>query len=422
MKRKLTLLVIFVGFICSLLVIKPIYSKNSENIEQLMRIFSDAFVLVRENYVEEVDTRELIYGALKGMVETLDSYSQFMEPEDAKILEEDTEGKFGGLGIRITERDGYITVVSPLPETPAYELGIMPGDRIVEINGESAVGLTVREAVSKMRGEVGTDIKIGIKREDKDDLIEYEITRASIVPQKVYTRMMDNDIGYLRLVEFTKDSPKIMEEELNKLIEKGADSLIFDIRNNPGGLLSSAVETANIFIKRNELVVYTEGRRSDQTREFRTSRQPVSPDIPLVVLINKGSASGSEIVAGAIKDHARGIIIGETSFGKASVQSIIDLEDGSSLRLTTAQYFTPNGKKIHEQGIKPDILVSVTEDERRKIFEQQQKIYYPDEDEDEEEEKPGEKILDPQLARAHDLLMARKIFMRNSPKELHEEK
>ncbi|MBN2407710.1 MAG: S41 family peptidase [Elusimicrobia bacterium] len=403
---------------------RKLYSKEEkdvEDVEKQLRLFSDAFVLIKENYVEEITVEELIYGALNGMVDSLDPYSQFMEPDEADIVKSDTEGEFGGLGIRITTRDGYIVVVTPLPDTPAYRMGIMPGDKIVKIEGEPAGGISLRDAVKKLRGPKGTKVAISIDREGEDELLDFTVTRDIIVPEKVYSNIMDNNIGYVRLVEFTEDAPDKLKKALMEFKEKNLDGIIFDLRNNPGGLLNAAVEVSEFFIKKGQLIVYTKGRRADQNRQFHSSKDPIVGDVPLVVLINKGSASGSEIVAGCIKDISRGLIMGEKSFGKASVQSIIDLEDDSALRLTTAKYYTPSGISIHDKGIDPDIEIPLTKEQRIQIIKQQEEIYNLPEKEKQEREK--EKVSDPQVDRAHDVLVARKIFLEHdADKEKQQEK
>ncbi len=398
-----------------------VYSKEKSEVDihKQIRLFTDAFILIKENYVEEISIKDLIYGALKGMVGALDSYSQFMEPEVAKLVKSDTAGEFGGLGIRITSRDGYITVITPLPDTPAYRIGVMPGDKIVKIDGDDAKGILLRDAVKKLRGPKGTKVTISVAREDEEELLEFTITRDIIVPKKVYKKILDDNIGYLKLVEFTEDAPKKFKKALQELKQENIEGLVFDLRNNPGGLLSVAVEISGMFVKNGQLIVYTKGRRADQNREFKSKGEPLAGEIPLVVLINKGSASGSEIVAGCIKDLGRGIIIGEQSFGKASVQSIIDLQDTSSLRLTTAKYYTPGGVSIHDKGIKPDIVVSLSKEQRKKLASQQEEILKLSEEEKKKREK--EKIIDPQLERAHDVLVARKIFI-NASKEKEEKK
>ncbi|MFH1414560.1 MAG: S41 family peptidase [Elusimicrobiota bacterium] len=414
---KIFLVIAVIFLLNSVIEIRPLYSKEEEevDIQKHIRLFTDAFVLIKENYVEDITIKDLIYGAMKGMISSLDSYSQFMEPEVAKLVKSDTEGEFGGLGIRITSRDGYITVITPLPDTPAFSVGIMPGDKIVKIDGEDAKGIELRDAVKKLRGEAGTKVTLSMAREEEEELLEFTITRDTIVPTKVYKKLLEKNIGYIRLVEFTDDAPLKLKEALDELMGSGIDGLVFDLRNNPGGLLSAAVEIAGFFVDKGEMIVYTKGRREDQNREFRAMKEPEAKHIPLAVLINKGSASGSEIVAGCIKDLSRGVVIGEVSFGKASVQSLIDLEDASSLRLTTAKYYTPSGVSIHDKGIEPDITVKISKEERIKLASQQEEILNLSVEEKEKREK--DKIVDPQLQRACDVLIARKIFMKDGRKE-----
>lgn len=412
MKNIIKIALIITLSVLSSIHLTPVHSKESiSRIEEQMRIFSDIFVLVTENYVEEVDVEALMRGAYKGMLGELDAYSSFLEPEATELLRSDTEGEFGGLGIRITSENNYITVVTPLPDTPAFRLGILPGDRIVRIEGESSVGLSLREAVSKLRGPKGTEVTISISREGEKDLIEYTITRDIIVPQKVFSNILEGNIAHLRLVEFSEDAPEALLEELKGYEEEGIEGIILDLRNNPGGLLSSAVRVANFFLDRGELIVYTQGRRPDQNRKYHGPQKAWNTEIPLVVLVNRGSASGSEIVAGAIKDNERGVILGENTFGKASVQSVIDLEGGSSLRLTTAKYYTPSGVSIHDKGIEPDIKVILSPEVQLQIHRQQEEILNLPEEEARQREE--EKITDTQLSRAHDLLRARRLFMRN---------
>lgn len=421
--KEIKILFLIGVIVFSLIIIRsnePVFSKEKADadIPRQMRLFSDAFVLIKENFVDEISAKDLVYGALKGMVSALDPYSQFMEPDVAKVVKSDTEGEFGGLGIRITSRGGYITIITPLPDTPAYRIGIMPGDKIVKIDGENAKGISLRDAVKKLRGRKGTKVTLDIDREDEEELLEFKITRDIIVPKKIYKKIMDDNIGYLRLTEFTEDAPDKFKKALQELKEKKIDGLIFDLRNNPGGLLRAAVKISGFFVKKGQLIVYTKGRKSDQNRKYYAKADPVAGEIPLVVLINKGSASGSEIVAGCIKDLSRGIIIGEQSFGKASVQSLIDLEDKSSLKLTTAKYYTPGDFLIHDKGIEPDIVVPLSKEVRKKLAEQQEVILKLSEEE--KKKRKESKIIDPQLARAHDVLVARKIFMRNGKEEKKE--
>ncbi len=420
MNKKLKFAVIAAGifaatvFVGNYAILYSNSKNNKKSISAQMKNFSSAFMIIKDNYVEEVSAKELVYGAIKGMIDTLDNYSQFMEPDVAEIVKSDTKGEFGGLGIRITTKDGYITVVTPLKDTPAYKMGIMPGDQIIKIEGKPAKGISMKDAVNKLRGEPGTKVTIIIAREDETEPMEFTVTRDTIVPKKVHKKMLDDNIGYVRLVDFSNDAPEKLKEAIEELRGENIDGgLIFDLRNNPGGLLKSAVEIANIFIPKGELIVYTEGRRADQNREFYAEDKALLPVAPLVILINKGSASASEIVSGSIKDHGRGLIIGETSFGKGSVQSIIDLSDGSSLRLTTAKYYTPSGVVIHNNGVEPNIKVEISKKTRIKLAHQREIIYNRKE---EDKNKTEEHIIDPQIQRAHDILVARKIFSKTDGK------
>ena len=379
-------------------------------IHEYIRLFSDAFSVIRENYVEEVPVRKIIYGAIKGMVKELDDYSQFMEPETTERVREDSEGEFGGLGIRIAKEGDYVKVITPMPNTPAYRIGVLPGDLIVEIEGESARGISLEEAVNRLRGPEGSQVTISVKREEEDDYLEFTITRDTIVPRKVFSRVIDGDTAYIRITDFSGNAPQMFRDAFEEKLEAGNTSLILDLRNNPGGLLTAAIEVAEMFIERGELIVYTQGRAPTQSREFYANRRPVDTEIPVVILINKGSASGSEIVAGCLQDHGRAILLGETTFGKASVQSIINLEDESALRLTTAEYYTPGGNPIHDKGVAPDIEVKLSSEERRHIAEKRSELYLLPEEERLEKEA---EISDPQLDRAADILRARKIFMRD---------
>ncbi len=391
---------------------------QKEELYDQVKIFSEVLSKIREDYVEEVEVKKLIYGAIKGMVGTLDPFSQFMEKDINKVLKEDTKGEFGGLGIRIAIRDKRLTVVTPLPGTPAYRLGILPGDKIVKIEGESTEGITLLEAVKKLRGEKGTKVTITIQREGEKDLLDFTITRDIIKIQSVSGRMLTETIGYIRLAEFSQKTPADMDKKWKELEEQGMENLILDLRNNPGGLLPSAVAVTKRFIGDNKIVVSTRGRYPEQEIKYFADRQSRQRLLPLVVLVNHGSASGSEIVAGAIQDWSRGVILGETTFGKGSVQSMITLEDGSGLRLTTAKYYTPNGRTIHEKGITPDIEVKVSkemlaklmmqrEEEEIKIITKGLKSRIKKEEKEKEEE---ERVTDIQLERAKDILLAREIW------------
>jgi len=285
-------------------------------------LFSKVLSLVRSNYVKEVNTKDLIYGALKGMMATLDPHSQFMDPETYKEMQIETEGKFEGLGISIWIRDGQLTVVSPIEGTPAYEAGIQAGDRIVEIDGESTKDITLQDAVKKMRGPKGTSVTLAIERQGIDEPLEFTIVRGVVIVKSIpYSFLTKDKIGCIRIREFKKSAGKNLEGILGELEKEGMEGLILDLRNNHGGLLNEAAEVCDKFLPKKKLIVSTQGRISSQNLRYLSNEAP-HPDYPLVILINQGSASASEIVAGAIQDYKRGTIVGEKSFGKGTVQSL----------------------------------------------------------------------------------------------------
>lgn len=325
-----------------------------------LQIFTDVLKKLKENYVEEVNTQDLIYGAIKGMLETLDPHSSFLPPDVYKELQVETKGSFGGLGIEITIRDGILTIVSPIEDTPAFEAGLKAGDRIVMINDEPTKDMTLFEAVKKMRGKKGTKITLKIVREGLEEPLEVTMTRAVIKIKSVKSELLDKEFGYVRITQFQEDTDRELKKALKRLKEEcpsGLKGLILDLRNNPGGLLDQAVSVSDEFLDSGK-IVYTDGRVKSQKMEFYAHPQQEHYDFPIIVLVNGGSASASEIVAGALQDHQRAVILGTQTFGKGSVQTIIPLDDGSGLKLTTAQYFTPSGRVIQAEGIKPDIVVS----------------------------------------------------------------
>ncbi len=324
-----------------------------------IELFSYALTTIQSEYVDAKTPQELIYGSLKGMLGSLDPHSQFLTPDDYKELKSETQGKFGGLGIEISIKDGLLTVVTPIDDTPAYKAGIKAGDRIVKIEGALTKDLSLNDAVKKLRGEPGTEVKITVLREDDFKLLDFAIKREVIQIQDVKDVMiLEDHIGYVRLAEFREDSFKEMHKALDKLRQDGMDSLIVDLRNNPGGLLGIAIKISEDFLPPGQLIVSTKGRHAAQDIEtYSKNTQGKITDVPVIVLINQGSASGSEILAGALQDNKRAVILGEQSFGKGSVQSVIPLPDGSGLRLTTSKYFTPSGRSIHGKGITPDIII-----------------------------------------------------------------
>lgn len=333
--------------------------KDRDELYRQAGLFSDSLAIIHEDYVEDKTPKDLIYGALKGMLSSLDAHSQFMDPDTYNELKVDTEGRFGGVGVEITVKDGLLTVITPIEDTPAWKAGIKANDHIVKIDGELTREITLPEAVKKMRGRPGEAIKLTVLRDSEKKLLEFKIVRDVIRVKDVkYSLFLEDGIGYIRLTEFRDNTQREFDNALNSLMRKKPSGLILDLRNNPGGLLDSAVKVAGRFIPPGKMIAYTKGRKKDQEMEFISDSKNAVLDLPLVVLVNGGSASGSEIVAGVLQDYKRAILIGEKTFGKGSVQTVIPLGDGSALRLTTAYYFTPSGKVIHEKGIVPDIIVS----------------------------------------------------------------
>lgn len=369
-RKKLFLLIVLclsITFLSNNCAIAKTKSAKDDLYSQI-EIFSDAITAIQHDYVDNVTPQEIIYGALNGMLSSLDPYSQFMDPDTFKELQVETEGEFGGLGIEITLRDNLLTIITPLDDTPADIAGLQAMDRIVKIGDKITKDITLTEAVKLMRGKPGTDILLTIMRENEAKLKEFTITRDIIQIKSVRrSAILEDNIGYIKLTDFSEKTKSDLDKALKQLEKEGMDSLIFDLRNNPGGLLISSVETASEFLPSGEMVVYTKGREEAQNSEFRASGKSNFRDIPLIVMVNSGSASASEIVAGAIQDHKRGIILGTTSFGKGSVQTVIPLRDGSALRLTTAKYYTPSGRTINEKGILPDVTVEFEPVKEKKI-------------------------------------------------------
>lgn len=351
----LTIIAIF-GF--STLALSQISRSTKDDLYSQIELFSYVLTTVQSDYVDEKTPKDLIYGSLKGMLDELDPHSQFLTPEDYAELKEETEGKFGGLGIEISIRDGVLTVITPIEDTPAWDIGLKAGDLIVKIEDELTKGMTLNQAVKRLRGDPGTDVNITVLREETYEILEFKITRQIIHVQDVkHVQILKDNIGYIRLTEFREDSAHEFRKGLDQLAKDGAESLIVDLRNNPGGLLNVAIDITEEFLSEGQTIVSTKGRRFSQNTVTISQNTDHLIDWPVVVLINKGSASGSEIFAGALKDNKRAVTLGTTSFGKGSVQSVIPMPDGSGLRLTTSKYFTPSGESIHEKGITPDIIV-----------------------------------------------------------------
>jgi carboxyl-terminal processing protease len=324
-----------------------------------LRTFAEVMDRIKSAYVEPVSDKTLLENAIKGMLSNLDPHSAYLEPEAFRDLQESTSGEFGGLGIELGSEDGFLKVVSPIDDTPASAAGIQPGDLIVKIDGQPTKGLSLMEAVEKMRGKPGSEIELTLVREGGRPF-DIELTRAVIKVRSVKSQLLDEGYGYIRITQFQVNTGEEVGKALAKLRKDNGKKLrgiVLDLRNNPGGVLQAAVEVTDHFLKKG-LIVYTEGRIANSELRFNADPADASEGVPLVVLINGGSASASEIVAGALQDHKRGVLMGTDSFGKGSVQTVLPLNNDRALKLTTALYFTPNGRSIQAQGIVPDIEVA----------------------------------------------------------------
>jgi len=322
-----------------------------------LRTFTDVFEKIKNDYVEPVDDKTLLENAIRGMLTGLDPHSNYLDPDGYKELRVGTTGEFGGLGIEVGMEDGFVKVISPIDDTPAKEAGVEAGDLVIRLDDTPVKGLTLSEAVKIMRGKPGTDIILTIVREGTDKPLKLTITRDIIKVQSVKSRLLEEDFGYVRITSFQSKTGQSLQTEINKLItenKKDLEGLILDLRNNPGGVLSAAVEVSDAFLTKG-LIVYTEGREKDSRLSFSATPTDLLSKAPLVVLVNGGSASASEIVAGALYDHKRAIIMGSKTFGKGSVQTILPLNSNAALKLTTARYYTPAGRSIQAEGIVPHI-------------------------------------------------------------------
>lgn len=331
---------------------------TKETYERL-KLFADVLDIVEKNYVEEVKTGDVIYGAIKGMLETLDPHSSFMIPDDFKELQVETKGIFSGIGIEITLKDGILTIVSPIEGTPADKAGLKAGDLILKIDGKTTKNMSLIEAVKKLRGPRGTKVTISILREGWSEIKDFALVRDVIPIHSVKHKTLEEGYGYVRIINFQDKTSQDLKSALDDLEQQNRPlkGLILDLRNNPGGLLEQAVKVADEFMEEGT-IVYTDGRIKSQNVRFTARKGEKCRPYPIIVLVNEGSASASEIVAGALQDHKKAIILGAQTFGKGSVQTVFPLEDGSGLRLTTARYYTPGGRSIQAKGITPDIIVA----------------------------------------------------------------
>lgn len=433
MKRRLIYGLVLVVLALNLALGARVYFATAEAAEKdspypNLELFSYVMEKVRKDYVDGTNLtyQELVYGALKGMVGTLDPHSEFLDPDRYKDLQSDTQGQFGGLGIVIQLREGHLTVVTPIEDTPGFRAGILAGDRIVRIDGQNADKMAVEDAVKLLRGEPGTEVRLTTQRPTSGETKDHVLTRASIkvdmakdINGKKEFPISDNKIGYVRLTQFGERTSDELDVALKKLKERGMQALVLDLRGNPGGLLDQAVAVCEKFLPRGQLVVTTEGRNpAKSTYRNVTGRSGDYRSLPIVVLVNLGSASASEIVAGCLQDCAalgkcKAIIVGERTFGKGSVQEIIPLEGGAALRLTTSKYYTPSHKVIHEHGITPDIVVAMSDEEEN--YARLRVTPGGLESLDDKERERAVSTRDPQLDRALDVLKGIMIFAERLP-------
>ena len=393
----------------------PGATKKEEDAYAQIAVLARALQLIRQDYVDEkkVSYEQLTHAALRGMLESLDPHSQFMERDDFKEMQDDTNSRFGGLGVVVTERDGKLIIVSPMEDTPGFKAGLLPGDQLVKIDGQSTEKLSLNDAIDKLRGDPGQKVTLTIYRVSTREYKDYELVREivkvpSVKDAKMLTREQTGDfkIGYARITQFNLPTNEELSRKLDELEKQGMQGFILDLRYNPGGLLSSAVDVAGQFLEPGKLVASTEGRVPSQDKIYRvSSTMKARPRYPVALLINSGSASGSEIVAGALKDYNRAILVGETTFGKGSVQSVIQLQDGSAVRLTTAKYYTPSKNVIHEHGVAPTIRATMTSEQERQLMIQRQEDVL---DDDKKQRLNG--FHDVQLERAVDALKSVMVY------------
>jgi carboxyl-terminal processing protease len=386
---------------------------DDETPYEQMQILARAMQLIRQDYVDDskVSYKDLTYEAMRGMLNSLDPHSQFMDPEDFTSMQEDTKSEFGGLGVVVGQKDGLLTVINPMEDSPGFAAGILPGDQILKINGQTTEKLSLQEAVEKLRGKVGEKVTLTTNRPATKEIKDLELTRAIIkVPTVKDAQILPSrsgaKIGYVRITQFNEPTADELSKALDKLEKQGLEALILDLRYNPGGLLNSAVDVCGEFLPPDTMVAFTRGRTPN--REYRTSNsQGAHRKYPVAVLVNYASASGSEIVAGALKDLHRALLVGETTFGKGSVQSVIALPDGSAVRLTTAKYFTPGKNLIHQHGVSPHIRATLTYDQETQLLRSR---------------RPKDGVsretavfMDPQLERAVDALQGTLLYAGKTP-------
>jgi len=428
MKRRfalsvLALLVVINVVLAMRLFVAHAAETDSDNGYEQIAVFAKAIQLLRQDYVDGNKTsyHDLIYAAMKGMLASLDPHSQFLEPEDFRDMQDDTRSRFNGLGIEVSSKNGMLTVVAPMEDTPAAKAGILSGDQILKINGTPTEKMELQQAVNLLRGKPGQKATLTVLRPSTREVKDYVLERAEVKVQSVKSvHLIDRDlagafkIGYVRVVQFNEPTAEDLAKALDELQKQGMQALVLDLRNNPGGLLNSAVDVCAQFLPPNTTVVSTQGRVASQERQYTTSAAAKErPKFPLAVLVNEGSASGAEIVSGALKDLKRAIVVGETTFGKGSVQNVMQLPDGSALRFTTAKYYTPSKQVIHGNGVAPNIPVPMSAEQEHALFASRNSDIKVD------DEKTQVRSRDPQLLRAIDALKGVMIYAQeNTPRSV----
>ena len=427
-KSKLLFISLFAGLMISAANVRAATSKDDDaNTYELLNLFGEVMERAKLNYVEEVSDKKLIESAINGMLTSLDPHSSYLDADSFNYMSEQTKGKFGGLGIEVTMDNGLVKVVSPIDDTPAAKAGIKAGDYITNINGETVVGMSLNDAVSKMRGKVGEKVKLSIRRVNSKP-IELTIKRQEIKIQSVKNEIKEDSIVYIRISSFTEDVDKSVSEAITKAKKKLKNKLlgiVIDVRNNPGGLLDQAVDVSDLFLEKGE-IVSTRSRNEADTVKYMANEGDIAKGLPIVVIINEGSASASEILAGALQDHHRAIILGEKSFGKGSVQTVIPIRDYGAMRLTTARYYTPSGRSIQAKGIEPDVEVKPAKIEELESYALNiseadlNNALKNDSDIDAGNEKKNgkskEDLADYQLVRALDLVKALALYSKSDEK------
>jgi len=420
-------LVVMLSLACLVLGVRPsVRAQEAEpgkteedNGYSQISIFAKAIELIRQDYVDGNKTsyHDLVTAAMKGMLSSLDPHSQFMDPDDFRDMQEDTRSRFNGLGVEVSMKNGLPTVVTAMEDTPAARAGILSGDQILKINGASTERMDLQDAINILRGPAGRRVTLTLLRPSTKEIKEYTLDRAEIKVRSVKgMRLLDPEltgpfrIGYIRLIQFNEPTAEELSKALDELQKEGMQALILDLRNNPGGLLNSAVDVCGQFLPPKSKVVSTQGRMPSQQHDYSTSgAKKERPNFPMALLINEGSASGAEIVAGALKDLHRAILVGETTFGKGSVQNVMQLPDGSAVRFTTAKYYTPSRQVIQGNGVAPDIRVALTTEQERALFTLRNAESVKPED-----EKSIIKTKDPQMLRAIDALKGLMIYAQQS--------